>query len=60
MRHQLSKTRDFSYDSAVWAKAEHRSGSVRGWYVEHRSAGFRSKCASYGSPITKEERKIEL
>ncbi len=54
-------TRDFSYDSAVWTKTEHRSGGVREWYGEHRSGGFRSKCASYGSlTVIKEERGIKL
>ena len=58
MNSNQSIARNFSYDYVVWAKTEQRSGSVRGWYVEQRSAGFRSKCILYGSPtLIKEERK---
>lgn len=56
-----SITRDFSYDSAVWTKTEHRSASVWDWHAEHRSGEFRLKCSLYGSLITiKEERGVKL
>ena len=56
-----NRARDFSYDSAVWAKTEYRIGGVRELYGEHRNGGFRSKCASYGSlTVIKEERGVLL
>lgn len=66
-----NRARDFSYDSAVWAKTDlsvlserqvgYRIGGVRELYGEHRNGGFRSKCASYGSlTVIKEERGVLL